>query len=104
MTGELDERYGGNSLPAWFACWFFGLLLLALAVAQYLYVADYEREGGHPAVEKRQEREIRRSPYAKVAEWCYPHVGTWGCVAVFAAPGLGLVAGGELLRRRRPKG
>ena len=100
MTSELDERPGGNSVPAWFACWFFGLLLLALAVAEYLYVRDYERWGGHPPVEKQQEREVRRSPYAKVAQWWYPHIGTWGCVAVFALPGLGLVTVGELIRRR----
>ena len=68
MTSELDQRYGGGSLPAWVACWFFGLILMALAVAEYLYVTDYEQAGGHPAVEKSQERAVRRSPYAHVAE------------------------------------
>jgi hypothetical protein len=99
MTSELDRR--DHSLPAWMACWFFGLLLLGLAVAEYLYVTDYEKAGGHPPVEARQERSIRRSPFAHVAEWGYPHVGVWGCVAIFAAPGAALVAGGEWLRRRK---
>ena len=101
MTGELDRVDGRSPVPAWFACWLFALLLLAFAVSEYLYVTDYEQAGGHPPVEKSQERAVRRSPYAHVAEWCYPHVGKWGCVAVFAAPGLALAATGELLRKRR---
>jgi hypothetical protein len=99
MTSELNRR-NHNSLPAWMACWFFGLFLLGLAVSEYLYVTDYEKAGGHPPVAKEQERSIRRSPFAHVAEWGYPHIGVWGCVAIFAVPGATLVATGEWLRRR----
>ena len=99
MTSELNRR-NHNPMPAWMACWFFGLLFLAFAVSEYLYVTDYEKAGGHPPVAKDQERSVRRSPVAYVTEWGYPRIGTWGCVAVFAVPGTVFAATGEWLRRR----
>jgi hypothetical protein len=98
MTSELN-RPDRTSLPFWAGLWFFGLVFVALAVAEYLYVTDYEKTGGHPPVPKEQERAVRRSIYAKVAEWGHPRFGTWGCVAIFALPAAALITSGELLRR-----
>jgi hypothetical protein len=102
---EWDRRAGlGGNTPIWFACFFFALLLFAFAAAEYLYVTDYEAAGGkHPPIADKQVHQLRRSPFAKVAEWGYPRIGKWGCVAVFAAPGLALFGTAVWLKRRNQR-
>jgi hypothetical protein len=101
MTDELERRTG-TAAPLWFGCLFVALVLFAFAVSEYLYVTDYAAAGGrHPPVADKQVHQLRRSPFAKVAEWGYPRIGVWGCVAVFAAPGVALLGVAWWLKPRK---
>jgi hypothetical protein len=76
-------------------------LLLAFAATEYMYASKFEAEGGKPRFEKPQdERQWRRSIFRRVTVWAHPEVGAWGCVAIFAAPGVVLLATGIWLKRR----
>jgi hypothetical protein len=98
MTSELNRRTY-RVMPAWVVCWFFGLVLLAFAVWEFIDATEFEKEARHPPVAKDKERPVRRSLYAKATEWGYPGVGKWGCVAIFAVPSIALFTAGTLLWR-----
>ena len=63
---------------------------LALAVIEYQYARDFAALGRHPPVvhTSRSLVVMRDIFIGRVAESVEPRAGVWGCVAVFAAPGL----------------
>jgi hypothetical protein len=93
MTDELERRTGASPSGV-FVCLFLAGLAFAMAGSEFLYARDFERAGGHPAVihSSAGTVDLRRMPIGRVAERVQPRAGVWGCVAVFATPGLAFLA------------
>jgi hypothetical protein len=113
MAAEPDttegQRRAGASPALVFVLVLAAGFALALAVMEYQYARDFAALGRHPPVvhTSRSVVVMRDIFIGRVAESIEPRAGVWGCVAVFALPGLVcLVAAAGLLirgsRRSRP--
>ena len=102
MPDELTRRRGASPSGV-FVLLFLAGVAFVMAGAEYLYTTDYEKAGGHPPVVHARAGvvDLRRTPIGRIAERVQPHAGVWGCVAVFAAPGLVFLGGAAWQFRRR---
>jgi len=102
MPDELTRRTGASPLAV-FICLFLAGTAFALAWVEYLYPSDYEKASGHPPVIHARAGVVdhRRTPIGRVAERFQPRVGVWGCVTIFAVPGLVFLGGAAWQFRRR---
>ena len=102
MTEELERRAGASPSGV-FVLLFIAGMLLAAAIAEYIYASDYARAGTHPPVVHSRAGvvDLRRTAIGRVAERVQPRAGVWGATAVFAAPGLVFLGGALLLFCRK---
>jgi hypothetical protein len=106
MTDELERRAGASPSGV-FVCLFLAGVAFAMAGSEYLYVTGYDKMGGHPTFiySRTVPPDLRRTPIGRVAEWGHPRFGRWGCVAVFATPGVAFLGATAWLLwrgRKRP--
>ena len=102
MSGRWGRRRGAAS-PLVFGCFVLACVAFALAWWEYRYVTKYEKMGGHPPYiyGRTMPLHVSRTVIGRVAEWGHPQYGRWGCVAVFATPGVVFLGAGVWFAWRR---